>query len=433
MKNIQLQYELLSQQWNYAKNYPYKPEDFKPRSNKKVWWICSDCNQEWESVINNRIRAVDCPFCNGNKISKNNSLGSKSSELLEEWHPTKNGNLSPYDIGMRSGKNIWWRCSVCEYEWISTPLNRTQGGKISKCARCNSLGMMNPELLEEWHPTKNGNLSPYDISRGSGKKVWWKCKKCNKEWTSSVKGRTIDGYVCKFCNCLINQNTELSKEWHPTKNGKLTPYDVSRGSKKRVWWKCKICNNEWIASVLKRHNGFYQCQKCKSLGMLNPRLSSEWHPIKNGKLTPYDVSWGSNRNVWWKCKKCKREWIARVMSRVDGNQCSFCKKIHLKDGFICDSLTEAYFYLKYRQEGKIFLYNQRYKGLGYCRYDFYFPNENTYLEITGFNSSCKFWREYLRRIVSKKRYVENNLKAKFIFLQKQLTKDEKTLVIKQLK
>ncbi len=29
---------------------------------------------------------------------------------------------------------------------------------------------------------------------------------------------------------------ELAKEWHPTMNGDLTPRDVSKGARDRVWW-----------------------------------------------------------------------------------------------------------------------------------------------------------------------------------------------------
>ena len=32
-----------------------------------------------------------------------------------------------------------------------------------------------PELAAEWHPTKNGELVPEDISYGSGRKLWWRC------------------------------------------------------------------------------------------------------------------------------------------------------------------------------------------------------------------------------------------------------------------
>ena len=34
-----------------------------------------------------------------------------------------------------------------------------------------------PELLREWHPTKNGELKPEEFTGHSGKNVWWICPK----------------------------------------------------------------------------------------------------------------------------------------------------------------------------------------------------------------------------------------------------------------
>ncbi|MGD0170140.1 MAG: zinc-ribbon domain-containing protein, partial [Smithella sp.] len=48
-----------------------------------------------------------------------------------------------------------------------------------------------------------------------------------------------------------------------------------------------------------------------SLLFCNPVLAREWHPTKNGSLTPSDVSVGSNRKVWWLCSK-GHAWPATV-------------------------------------------------------------------------------------------------------------------------
>ena len=44
-----------------------------------------------------------------------------------------------------------------------------------------------PHLVKEWHPTKNGELTPNDITHGSDKKVWWRCP----------KGHTYDAAISK--------------------------------------------------------------------------------------------------------------------------------------------------------------------------------------------------------------------------------------------
>ncbi|MGA9112116.1 MAG: zinc-ribbon domain-containing protein, partial [Smithella sp.] len=51
-----------------------------------------------------------------------------------------------------------------------------------------------------------------------------------------------------------------------------------------------------------------------SLQVCNSNIAREWHPTKNGSLTPSDVSVGSNRKVWWLCSKC-HAWPATVSER----------------------------------------------------------------------------------------------------------------------
>src|SRR4029077_4193777 len=93
----------------------------------------------------------------------------------------------------------------------------------------------------------------------------------------------------------------LAKEWHPTKNGKLSLGDMTKGSHTKVWWKCPITDDhEWIATIYHRAIG-RGCPYCsgnrvspaKSLALLKPTLADEWHPTKNGKLSPFNFSTGS--------------------------------------------------------------------------------------------------------------------------------------------
>ena len=44
-----------------------------------------------------------------------------------------------------------------------------------------NLQIHNPTIANEWHPTKNGNLKPIDVTVSSNKKVWWLCSK-GHEW-----------------------------------------------------------------------------------------------------------------------------------------------------------------------------------------------------------------------------------------------------------
>lgn len=60
---------ILAGEWNYKKNLGLTPEDVKPNSNKKVWWICVK-GHEWEATISNRNQGKGCPYCSGRKKQK---------------------------------------------------------------------------------------------------------------------------------------------------------------------------------------------------------------------------------------------------------------------------------------------------------------------------------------------------------------------------
>ena len=59
----------------------------------------------------------------------------------------------------------------------------------------------NKELIEEWDYEKNekeGN-NPNELTCGSNKIVWWKCKKCGHEWQTMIITRNR-GSGCPKCN-----------------------------------------------------------------------------------------------------------------------------------------------------------------------------------------------------------------------------------------
>jgi hypothetical protein len=62
----------------------------------------------------------------------------------------------------------------------------------------NDLETINPELVKQWHPTKNGDLKPSDVVSGSKKKVWWICNE-GHEWEASILNRAKKNSGCPHC------------------------------------------------------------------------------------------------------------------------------------------------------------------------------------------------------------------------------------------
>lgn len=264
----------ISKEWNYERNGELKPEYFAPNSGKIVWWRCHK-GHEWQSAIQNRNKGSGCPYCTGrNAIKGENDLQTVNPDLAKEWNYKRNNGLSPSDVLPNSEIMAWWICKS-GHEWQALIGNRTKGQGCPYCSGkkilkgFNDLQTVNPDLAREWHPTKNENIRPCDVSKGSNKKVWWKCSK-GHEWQACICHRS-KGAGCPYCsgkkvlkgfNDLQTVNPDLAKEWNYEKNDGLTPDEVTPNSSKLIWWKCEICSFEWRTSVSNRNNQNTGCPKC---------------------------------------------------------------------------------------------------------------------------------------------------------------------------
>ena len=280
------------------------------------------------------------------KPPKGKSLAEVNPKLAKQWHTSKNGDLTTKDVSFGSAKKVWWKCNAADdHVWEARVDNRNHGKGCPFCSGqkvtlSNCLYTINPSLSKEWDNEKN-ILTPFDVTAHSRKQFWWKCDQAeDHQWKASVDNRS-KGKGCPMCsgnkvvysNSLSNNFPLLAKEWHKTKNGKLTPNNFTSGSNNSVWWKCNVANDhEWKARIDHRTNGI-GCPMCSNqkvvksncLATTHPKLANEWHPNKNGDLTPNDIVAGYSRKVYWKCSKgIDHEWKAVVSSRANGRGCPYC-------------------------------------------------------------------------------------------------------------
>ncbi|MCF8129410.1 MAG: hypothetical protein K9N10_12920 [Deltaproteobacteria bacterium] len=273
------------------------------------------------------------------KPTKENSLGAKFPKLIESWHPTKNGSLTPFDVFPKSGRKAWWLCDH-GHEWEARIAGRSNGKGCPYCSghklgKTNCLAAKFPKVAKDWHPIKNGDLTPFDVMQKTDLRVWWKCSK-GHEWEATVSSRA-NGTSCPYCagqkatkeNNFAKKFPHLVSEWHPVKNGELTPEKILPKSDKEIWWLCKN-GHEWKTQLKKRARGDgcpfcsgHKPSEINNLSCLFPEIAKEWHPTKNGKLSPLHVTPKSDKKVWWKCKK-GHEWQAQVKNRSNGNNCPYC-------------------------------------------------------------------------------------------------------------
>ncbi len=341
----------LQPEWHPTRNDGIKFDSLSPKSNSKVWWLCSkNAKHEWQARIRNRVIDGDgCPYCSGRKVLREDSFGALHPAMLAEWHPTKNGSLDPFSFRPNSNKRVWWQCQTpYKHVWQTTVSTRVHHN--SGCRQCNNipkpLSIAGPEIARQWHPTKNGKLTPNDVSLGSKLKAWWLCESDPRhEWKATISGRVRAKSGCPTCvrtsgpkewPQLDSAFPKLAAEWHPKKNGLLKSSDVRANATRKVWWICSVNpTHVWEASIRNRAILGNGCRFCarrskfispgQSLADKFPHLAAEWHPTKNGTLKPTDVKPGSSVRVWWRCRtNPAHEWDATVTVRTQKKSRGLC-------------------------------------------------------------------------------------------------------------
>ena len=318
---------------------------------------------------------------------------SDNAQLMAEWNWERNADIVPSQLTLGSGKKVWWKCGK-GHEWEAACYSRIAGNQCPICSGrkvlvgYNDLSTLAPEIALQWHPSKNSDCTPKDVTINSHRKVWW-LGSCGHEWKASIADRN-NGRGCPYCagkkvlkgyNDLQTVNPTLAKEWNYKKNNGLTPEDVIPGSGQNVWWKCQR-GHEWQAAIGSRNagrgcpycSGRYTIRGENDLQTVNPTLAKEWNIEKNTGLTPMDVMPNSDKKVWWVCGK-GHEWQASIGSRNRGNGCPFC---HSEQNTSFPEYAIVFYLKKYGLET---IHSCKEKGY---ELDVYIPSKKVAIEYDGY-------------------------------------------------
>jgi hypothetical protein len=91
-------------------------------------------NHEWQTGIATRAKGSGCPFCSRKIAAKDNNLQVLNPKLSEQWHPTKNGHLTPKSILPGAHRKVWWTCDK-GHEWKAFVFSRNKGTGCPYCYR----------------------------------------------------------------------------------------------------------------------------------------------------------------------------------------------------------------------------------------------------------------------------------------------------------
>lgn len=258
-------------------------------------------------------------------------------ELLAEY--SSRNQISASSISAKSWKEVWWTCGKCDYEWQTSPANKSYGRQCPKCVgqvtATNNLAVLYPELAKQY---SGRNPLPADqVKARTSEMFWWKCPTCSHEYAARSYSRIYRKDSCPACAAQMPAYEDnfafhlphLSLEYSDT--NMLSPEHVGKRTTFKRWWICPDCGLDYQASTLARSEG-KGCPFCKvktptpsvNLAVTHPFLVEEYSS-RNRK--PADaVLADTDEQLWWVCSSCGRYWQASGRERSNGKHCPYCPK-----------------------------------------------------------------------------------------------------------
>ena len=328
------------------------------------------------------------------------------------------------EITKGSHRQLLWKCSTCQYEWVAEVANRVNSTDCPACSCnivsdknslaswCDKQGAYGEKLKSEFR----GSMSINKISYSSNKDTLWECSNCHYIWEASPNSRTgrlrsgctacsdsintcITGVndLFTWCNRHGEYGQKIKEEFIgiDENNKQIKANEIAYGSHKKVKWRCKYCGYEWYAAIGNRTNRNLQsgCQACsckvlckgindletycnkhKKLGYLLDEFVGE--DIDNNKISPSEISKSSHIKCKWQCNKCKGIWYAKPNDRIYGSGCPYCNRSGT-------SFPEQYIYNSMKQ---IFSKSgNRVKSKFGYEYDIVIPELTLCIEYSGYS------------------------------------------------
>lgn len=346
------------------------------------------------------------------------SLQERLAVVSTQYSSANVRSLESFGPRYATSTVVEWICpkSTCSHphEWRATMRDRIIAPQTDcpfccgkRICACLSFMNLNPELVPQYDPVKNGTLDPYTLSSYSHHRVYWICPitncdmKCQHSWVAPVGSRS-NGHGCpvcygsKPCICRLFQtkHPELIKEWKFDENTHLDLSSIGCSSPLVATWICKnsICAKKclhiWKVSISERTRGAgcpfcsprgRQVCECNSLYGKFPLLMLEWS-LEN-TIDPKRIKPGSRKAAKWVCGRCSWKWKASIYHRtVTETGCPLCRLSHGEKA-LANLLTELQ--IPFDAQYRMRVFNVVKKSPFLSRFDIYLPSFKAVIEFDG--------------------------------------------------
>ena len=246
--------------WDYELNN-CSPKEITHGSKKGYYFKCNVHPEHYSELkkindfTNGQEGSISCNQCNS--IAQYIIDNFPDNNLYDVWDKDKNKEINPWKIAKRSKKKIWVKCQEKDYHG-SYEIMCSNFSKGRRCPYCynkkihpkDSLGQYiidnySEEFLHKIWSDKN-NISPFEISLNSHKKIWWKClndkhkdylrmcstsfrlefrcPKCVKEMNNSIIEEKTKTYLKELGHEVLTEHNCTIRPFNPKTKMPL-PYD----------------------------------------------------------------------------------------------------------------------------------------------------------------------------------------------------------------
>lgn len=194
--------------WDYEENQKrgLDPSQVLADSSVKASWIClraphrtlssmpfRTCNsadKKIKDMVSGKVKPCCWQWCQTPRVP----LSKTHPHLVAEWNEEKNEALGLILADMSRGSKVkaWWNCTKCQTPRLQAVMDRAVTKTNTCCPEIVSLADTDPLVAADWNHDLNEaeGCSIFRITRGSTRKVWWNCTKCNKSYQAQVRNRT---------------------------------------------------------------------------------------------------------------------------------------------------------------------------------------------------------------------------------------------------
>ena len=278
--------------WDHERNSEESLATATERARRVVAWRCPVCGLHFEAPVYTMSEKPRCPGCAARvhylwdiqwDLAKHTPVATVP-ELMMRWVDDRDPRL----VMLASGELCRFRCEnghlplVTPSSFLSggCPICRGQASRSANTKKRQAAMARNshiegltlpPELVEQWHPTKNGLLQPSDVPPTSRRMVWWRDPNCGHEWQDSPAERDKrPRFRCPVCRTILDSLAynypTLASEW--SAKNPMTPWQV-RPSGALLFvpeWVCSTdSTHRWAAPTALRIHGS-DCPMCRDSG-----------------------------------------------------------------------------------------------------------------------------------------------------------------------